>query len=263
MHEQQLYITGRIDDLIIIRGLNHHPQDIEATARQCHPLLVSGLGAAFAVEERGAQRLVLVHEVVRDGSVDLAPVIDAIRAAVLEVHGLALDAVVLIRCGTIDKTSSGKVQRHAIRAAFRTDETESRSPGTAHGPGSNPRHLARCACLRRTRPPSRPYASTRSRCRAPDSPTSRPKRRSRHSASIPCSASSSLPHLTRASDATSRTPSTARRRPSAISRQRCRSTSSITRIPTCRRATSPRRTTTWRCSPSTWSSNATSTCCWQ
>ena len=53
MHEQQLYITGRIDDLIIIRGLNHHPQDIEATARQSHPLLVSGLGAAFAVEESG------------------------------------------------------------------------------------------------------------------------------------------------------------------------------------------------------------------
>lgn len=121
MHEQQLYITGRIDDLIIIRGLNHHPQDIEATARQSHPLLVSGLGAAFSVEEGGAQRLVLVHEVVRDGSVDLAPVIDAIRSAVLEVHGLALDAVVLIRCGTIAKTSSGKVQRHAIRAAFRTD----------------------------------------------------------------------------------------------------------------------------------------------
>jgi len=120
MYEQQLFIIGRIDDLIIVRGLNHHPQDIEATARHSHPLLVSGLGAAFAVEEDGVQRLVLVHEVVRDGSADLTPVIDAVRAAVLGEHGLALDAVLLIRCGTLAKTSSGKVQRHAIRAAYRT-----------------------------------------------------------------------------------------------------------------------------------------------
>ncbi len=122
IHENQLYITGRIDDLIVVRGLNHHPQDIEATARACHPLLEAGLGAAFATDEHDAQRLVLVHEVERDGSNDLAPVLDAIRSAVLEEHGLALDAVVLIRCGTIAKTSSGKVQRRASRAAFVADE---------------------------------------------------------------------------------------------------------------------------------------------
>ena len=122
MHDGQLYITGRIDDLIIVRGLNHHPQDIEATARQSHPLLAPGLGAAFAFDEQGTQRLVLVHEVVRDGSADQAPVFDAVRTAVLEEHGLALDAIVLIRCGTIAKTSSGKVQRHATCAAFRAGE---------------------------------------------------------------------------------------------------------------------------------------------
>jgi 8-amino-7-oxononanoate synthase len=122
VHESQLYITGRVDDLIIVRGLNHHPQDIEATARECHPLLEAGLGAAFAIDDDGAQRLVLVHEVERDGSSDLAPVLDAVHEAVLDEHGLALDAVVLIRCGTIAKTSSGKVQRHASRAAFLADE---------------------------------------------------------------------------------------------------------------------------------------------
>ncbi|MEP7182290.1 MAG: fatty acyl-AMP ligase, partial [Betaproteobacteria bacterium] len=121
IHERQLYIAGRVDDLIIVRGLNHHPQDIEATARDSHPLLETGLGAAFAIDENGTQRLVLVHEVARDGSNDLAPVIDAVRAAVLEEHGLALDAVVLIRCGTIAKTSSGKVKRHASRIAFLAD----------------------------------------------------------------------------------------------------------------------------------------------
>jgi 8-amino-7-oxononanoate synthase len=122
MHEQQLYITGRSDDLIIVRGLNHHPQDIEASARQSHALLASGHGAAFAIDEDGAQRVVLVHEVVRNGSADLAPVIAAIRTAVLDEHGLALAAVVLIRCGTIAKTSSGKVRRQATCAAFRADE---------------------------------------------------------------------------------------------------------------------------------------------
>ena len=153
MHDQQLYVTGRIDDLIIVRGLNHHPQDIEATARQSHPLLAPGLGAAFAFEEHGAQRLVLVHEVVRDGSANLAPVIDAVRAAVLAEHGLALDDVVLVRCGTLDKTSSGKVQRHAIRAAFRAGELK---PLVRHGaqsglassdPATAPTPLAQSSAL--------------------------------------------------------------------------------------------------------------------
>jgi 8-amino-7-oxononanoate synthase len=118
IHENQLYITGRIDDLIILRGCNHHPQDIEATARESHSLLKSGLGAAFAVDDAGTQRLVLVHEVERLVGSNLTSVLTAVRAAVLEMHGLSIDAVVLIRCGTIAKTSSGKVQRHASRAAF-------------------------------------------------------------------------------------------------------------------------------------------------
>ena len=121
-HAGQLYITGRVDDLIIVRGVNHHPQDIEATARASHPLLESGLGAAFAFDDAGVQRLALVQEVERDGSDDLDLVIGAVRASVIEVHGLKLDAVVLIRCGTIPKTSSGKVRRHASRDAFLTDQ---------------------------------------------------------------------------------------------------------------------------------------------
>jgi 8-amino-7-oxononanoate synthase len=131
IHESQLYITGRVDDLIIVRGLNHHPQDIEATARESHPLLESGLGTAFAVEEGGTQRLVLVQEVRRDSNCDLSPVVNAVRAAVLEEHGLALDTVVLIRCGTIAKTSSGKVQRHASRAAFLAGELKALDPHCA------------------------------------------------------------------------------------------------------------------------------------
>jgi 8-amino-7-oxononanoate synthase len=118
MRAGQLYVTGRQDDLIIVRGMNRHPQDIEATARGSHPLLDSGFGAAFGACDQERQRLVLVQEVARKEGVDLAPVLDAIRAAVLAEHGLALDAVVLVRSGTISRTTSGKIQRHACRAAF-------------------------------------------------------------------------------------------------------------------------------------------------
>jgi 8-amino-7-oxononanoate synthase len=122
MREGQLYVTGRLDDLIIIRGLNRYPQDIEATARSSHQLLESGYGAAFVADDHGCQRLVLVQEVARKGEVDLAPVLDAVRRAVLDEHGLALDVVVLVRSGTIPRTSSGKIQRHACRAAFLVGE---------------------------------------------------------------------------------------------------------------------------------------------
>lgn len=147
VHDSQLYITGRVDDLIIVRGLNHHPQDIEATARACHPLLEAGLGAAFAIDEGGAQRLVLVHEVERDGSNDLTPVLDAVRAAILDEHGLALDAVVLIRCGTIARTSSGKVQRHASRAAFIADRLKPLAQRRRYPMPTSPAPLAQSAAL--------------------------------------------------------------------------------------------------------------------
>ncbi|MCE9592176.1 MAG: aminotransferase class I/II-fold pyridoxal phosphate-dependent enzyme [Planctomycetes bacterium] len=116
--EDQLYVTGRQDDLLIIRGLNHHPQDLEATAHRCHPLLDAGLGAAFAVDDHGSQRLVLVQEVTRNGETKITPALDACRKAVLDEHGVVLHTIVLVRCGTIPKTSSGKVQRRACREAF-------------------------------------------------------------------------------------------------------------------------------------------------
>ncbi len=122
VYDGQLYITGRREDLIIVRGLNRYPQDIEATARMSHPLLEAGYGAAFAVDEHGSRRLVLVQEVERTAQRDLTPVVEAVRRAILDEHELAMDAVVLVRSGTIPKTSSGKVQRHVCRAAFLTGE---------------------------------------------------------------------------------------------------------------------------------------------
>ena len=118
LHEGQLYITGRRKDLIIVRGLNRYPQDIEAAARNSHPLLEVGCGAAFAVENQGSQRLILIHEIKNNGKIDLHPVLDTVRMAVLDEHELALDTLLLVRSGTIPKTSSGKVQRSACREAF-------------------------------------------------------------------------------------------------------------------------------------------------
>jgi 8-amino-7-oxononanoate synthase len=141
MSDGQLYITGRREDLIIVRGQNRYPQDIEATARKSHPLLEVGYGAAFAVDDHGSQRLILVHEVKHDGKTDFKPVLDTIRQAVLEEHDLALDTLVLVRSTTIPKTSSGKVQRNVCRTMFLAGEfkalAEHRSTkAQSHGPSA-------------------------------------------------------------------------------------------------------------------------------
>jgi len=147
MREGQLYVTGRLDDLIIVRGLNRYPQDIEATARGSHPLLESGYGAAFVADDHGRQRLVLVQEAASNGEKDWTPALEAIHRAVLDEHDLALDAIVLVRSGTILRTSSGKIQRQACRAAFLAGElkvlaehrglpVDNAGPGAAIRPGA-------------------------------------------------------------------------------------------------------------------------------
>lgn len=119
LHQGQLYITGRLKDLIIIRGRNYYPQDIEVTAEESHPALRPGCGAAFTVELNGQERLVVVQEVQRHyREPDVDEVSQAIRGAVAEEHGLQIYAVVLLKTGTIPKTSSGKIQRHACRDDF-------------------------------------------------------------------------------------------------------------------------------------------------
>lgn len=114
----ELFVVGRLDDLLVVRGLNHHPQDLEATARTSHQQFEAGLGAAFLVEERGAQRLVLVQEVTRNGEAHYTGALSACLEAMLVEHGLQLDAIVLVRLGTIPRTSSGKVQRRDCRRAY-------------------------------------------------------------------------------------------------------------------------------------------------
>ncbi len=120
LQDGELFITGRIKDLMIIRGQNHYPQDIELTVEKSHSALRSGCGAAFTVEVKGQERLVVVQEVERSylRKLDVNEVVRNIRQAVAAEHGLQVYAMVLVKTGSIPKTSSGKVQRHACRSGF-------------------------------------------------------------------------------------------------------------------------------------------------
>jgi natural product biosynthesis luciferase-like monooxygenase protein len=139
MREGDISITGRLKDLIIIRGANYYPQDFERTAESAHPRLRKGCVVAFAFNDGGEERLVVVAEVERRSAdraratVDaasavselpaaadfvIADVVAAIREAIAGQHQLQVYAVVLIPPGTLPKTSSGKVQRQGTRAEY-------------------------------------------------------------------------------------------------------------------------------------------------
>lgn len=120
MHEGNLYITGRLKDVIVIRGANYYPNDIELSVEQSHPSLNNSGAAAFSVEVDGEERLIVMQEVKRTElkRLDVGAVMNAIRGAVSEQHELQLYAIILINPATLPKTSSGKVQRRACREAF-------------------------------------------------------------------------------------------------------------------------------------------------
>lgn len=114
----ELFVTGRIKDLIIVRGVNRYPQDIEMTVERSSERIQPQAVAAFAVDLAGRERLIVVAEVERTRRSDWSDVIQAVRKAVTADHELPPDAVVLVRFGSVPKTSSGKIQRHACRADF-------------------------------------------------------------------------------------------------------------------------------------------------
>lgn len=120
LHNGELFVTGRLKDLIVIRGRNHYPQDIELTVEQSHISLRLGYGAAFSVEIEAEERLIVVQEIDRIylRQIDVDKVIQCIRQAVLEQHSLQIYAVLILKTNSIPKTSSGKIQRHACRDGF-------------------------------------------------------------------------------------------------------------------------------------------------
>ncbi|MBD2494898.1 non-ribosomal peptide synthetase [Nostoc sp. FACHB-280] len=122
LQDGELFITGRAKDLIIIRGRNLYPQDIELTAERSHSSLRPGANAAFTVLVNNEEKLVVVQELEFRAKPNLETVINTIRQAVTEEHEVQVYAVVLIKPGTICKTSSGKIQRRATRAQFENEE---------------------------------------------------------------------------------------------------------------------------------------------
>ncbi len=115
-----LFVTGRIKDLVIIRGRNHYPQDIELTVERSHPALRPGCGAAFSVDVNGEEQLVILQEIEREHRMnfDADAIFSAIVGAVMKEHQIQIHAIALLNTLSIMKTSSGKIQRRANRQAF-------------------------------------------------------------------------------------------------------------------------------------------------
>ena len=119
----ELFIAGRIKDVVIIRGINHYPQDIEDTVQRCHPALRPHGGAAFAIEGGDeAERLVILQEVERTERHRIAPdeIAARIRAAVVGAHDIMPFDIVLLRPGSLPLTTSGKIQRGLSRQLWQT-----------------------------------------------------------------------------------------------------------------------------------------------
>lgn len=120
MHEGELYITGRLKDMIILHGLNYYPQDIELVAEGSHEALTPNASAAFSVMVDDIEKLVIVVEVKRSylRNLDVNGICDTIRQAVSDEFELEVYGIQLLRTASILKTSSGKIQRKACRQGF-------------------------------------------------------------------------------------------------------------------------------------------------
>ncbi|WP_319448465.1 MULTISPECIES: long-chain-fatty-acid--AMP ligase FadD32 [unclassified Mycobacterium] len=138
-YDGELYITGRVKDLVIIDGRNHYPQDLEYSAQEASRALRTGFVAAFSVpanqlpdevfanahaglkrdtEDTSEQLVIVAERAAGANKMDLAPVADEIRAAIAVRHGVTVRDVLLTPAGAIPRTSSGKIGRRACRSAY-------------------------------------------------------------------------------------------------------------------------------------------------
>ncbi|MBW1600733.1 AMP-binding protein [Streptomyces sp. JJ66] len=129
----ELFVTGRHKDLIIVRGRNFYPTDIELAVEAAHPSFRSGCGAAVAAEHDGEQVLVVLQEVEGRAlaTIDVAEATAAVRAAVMDRCDVAVHEVLLLKPGAIPKTTSGKIQRSLSRQRHAAGGFEPLGGGTA------------------------------------------------------------------------------------------------------------------------------------
>ncbi|WP_067822095.1 fatty acyl-AMP ligase [Nocardia inohanensis] len=118
----ELYVVGRAKDMIIIRGRNHYPQDLEQTVRSAHPALRSGPCAAFTVPGPDHEKLVVVQEIRDPAPIDPLELAATIKAAIIAEHEIAPAAVLLTAPGQVERTSSGKIMRAAARTRYLADQ---------------------------------------------------------------------------------------------------------------------------------------------
>lgn len=112
LDQGSLYVTGRLNDIIIIRGRNYYPHDLEDTIHACHPHLQEHGCAIFSIEEQDHELLVIVQEIKKGvEALALEEIIKTIRSNVLQVHGIDADVVALVARKSVPKTTSGKTQR--------------------------------------------------------------------------------------------------------------------------------------------------------
>ena len=126
----EIYITGRLKDLLIIRGQNHYPQDIELTIVQNHPALRPDGCAVFSIEAKNEEQLVVIAEVVDGHLSNDSALKAAIAATVSERHELRVHAVELLKPYSLPKTTSGKIRRQTCKQLFlsKTIDTIGSSP---------------------------------------------------------------------------------------------------------------------------------------
>lgn len=120
----ELVVTGRIKDVLIVRGRNYYPQDIELTVEEAHPAFRRGCGVAFTVDRGDGELLVVVQEINPALVGEPGRAVEQVRRAVTAAHAISPARVVLTRPGTVPKTSSGKVRRADTRRLYEQDALE-------------------------------------------------------------------------------------------------------------------------------------------
>ena len=123
----ELFITGRIKEVVIIRGANHYPQDIEDTVQSSHPAIRRHAGAAFTIaDDAKGEQLIVVQEVERTERhrIEPAQLTAHIREAIVLEHDIVPYEIALLRPGALPKTTSGKIQRAHARQLWLTGALE-------------------------------------------------------------------------------------------------------------------------------------------
>jgi amino acid adenylation domain-containing protein/non-ribosomal peptide synthase protein (TIGR01720 family) len=124
--EDELFIAGRYKDLVIIRGRNLYPQDLELTVESCSSFLRPGCGAAFSVDIDDEEKLVIVQEIRTDAEelVDISQLARQIQQAISAEHGVSCYEIVFIKENSVQKTSSGKIQRRACKKIYLANQLQ-------------------------------------------------------------------------------------------------------------------------------------------